>query len=60
MARQVKFTKQELIGALRDADGDLTRAAVALSVAPSTVYRSMRRYGVQVEATRRVVTAAAS
>lgn len=55
MGRPVKFTKEDLIRALKAADGDLTRAAVSLSVAPSTVYRSMERYGVQVEATRRVV-----
>lgn len=59
MGRQGKFTKDELIAALKGAEGDLTRAAVALQVAPSTVYRAMRRHGVQVEATRRVVEAVA-
>lgn len=59
MGRQVKFTKEELIRALKEADGDLTRAAVALNVVPSTIYRSMRRYRVQVEATREVVEVAA-
>ncbi len=59
MGRQSKFTREQLVAALEGADGDLTRAAVALGVVPSTVYRSMQRYGVQVEATRRVVAEAA-
>ena len=57
MGRQAKFTKQELIAALRQERGDLTRAAVALQVAPSTVYRAMVRHGVTVEETRRIVAA---
>jgi transcriptional regulator of acetoin/glycerol metabolism len=57
MGRQAKFTKQELIAALQKEAGDLTRAAVELNVAPSTVYRAMVRHGVSVRQTR-VVEAA--
>lgn len=59
MGRQAKFTREQLVAALQAADGDLTRAAVALGVAPSTVYRAMARHGVQVQSTRRVVSEAA-
>lgn len=59
MARQPKFTKEQLVAALKAANHDLTRAAVALEVAPSTVYRAMVRYGVQVESERRIVESVA-
>lgn len=49
MGRQAKFSKEELIEALQANGHDLTRSAVALQVSPSTVYRAMERYGIQVE-----------
>ena len=55
MGRQAKFTKEQLITALEREAGDLTRAAVLLQVSPSTVYRAMLRYGVEIRQTRRVV-----
>jgi transcriptional regulator of acetoin/glycerol metabolism len=58
MGRQVKFTKDELVAALKNEDGDLTRTAVALGVALSTIYRAMDRHGIQVETERRITTAA--
>lgn len=57
MARQAKFTREELIQALEAASGDLTRAAVALDVSPSTVYRAMERHGIEVEIQRRIKAA---
>lgn len=57
MGRQAKFTKQELVAALKRSEGDLTRAAVELEVSPSTIYRAMVRHGVSVRQTR-VVEAA--
>lgn len=57
MGRQPKFTKEDLIAALEAASGDLTKAAVALGVSPSTVYRSMERHGIAV-ITQRTVKAA--
>lgn len=57
MSRPGKFTREELVAALTAADGDLTRTAVALGVAPSTVYRAMSRHGVQVHSTKQVVAA---
>lgn len=57
LGRQSKFTREELVAALKESDGDLTRAAVALGVAPSTVYRAMVRYEVQVQSTKQVVAA---
>jgi transcriptional regulator of acetoin/glycerol metabolism len=54
MARQAKFTKEELVTALQANDHDLTRTAVALHVSPSTVYRAMERYGIEVETERRI------
>lgn len=57
MGRKSKFTREELVAALKDAEGDLTRAAVKLNVAPSTVYRAMSRYEVQVQSTKAVVAA---
>lgn len=55
MGRQAKFTKDQLIAALRQEAGDLTRAAVVLQVSPSTVYRAMLRYDVAIRQTRKVV-----
>ena len=60
MTRTSKFTREQLVSALTNADGDLTRAAVALEVAPSTVYRAMKRHGIQVRETREVVETAAN
>lgn len=57
MARQQKFTKEQLVLALQKAGGDLTRAAVELQVAPSTVYRAMARHGVTVRESREVIAA---
>lgn len=57
MARRPKFTKEELVAALRAAGGDPERARQELGVDLSTVYRAMRRYGVQVQEERRVVAA---
>jgi transcriptional regulator with GAF, ATPase, and Fis domain len=57
MSRQPKYTKDEIIAALKATDGDLIKAAVALEVTPSTVYRSMQRYGIEV-ITERTVKAA--
>ena len=58
MGRQPKFSKDDLIAALKAAGGDLTKAAVALGVSPSTVYRSMERNGIEVITERRVRPAA--
>ena len=58
MARQPKFTKQQLIAALEKGEGNLTRAAVVLGVSPSTIYRAMERHGVTVQQSREVVTSA--
>lgn len=57
MGRQAKFTREQLVAALEEATGDLTRAAVALGVAPSTVYRAMTRYGIEVQTTRQIKAA---
>ena len=57
MSRQPKYTKAEIIAALKAADGDLIKTAVALQVTPSTVYRSMQRYGIEVITERRVEAA---
>jgi len=54
MTRPTKFTKEELVAALQANDHDLTRAAVALHVSPSTVYRAMQRHGIEVETERRI------
>lgn len=58
MGRPAKFTKDELLAALEAADNDLIKAAVALQVSPSTVYRSMQRYGIELVTERRVESAA--
>ena len=57
MSRQPKFTKEEIVAAIKATDGDLIKAAVALGVTPSTVYRSMQRYGIEVVTERRVEAA---
>jgi transcriptional regulator with GAF, ATPase, and Fis domain len=57
MGRQAKFTREQLVAALTAAGGDLTRTAVTLEVAPSTVYRAMTRYGIEVETTRQIKAA---
>lgn len=57
MSRQPTVSREDLIRALTSSKGDLVVAAVLLEVHPSTVYRAMRRYGVKVEAERRVVAA---
>lgn len=54
MTRRTKFTKEELVAALKDNDHDLTRAAVALQVSPTTVYRAMQRHGIAIETERRI------
>lgn len=54
MGRQAKFTKEQLVAALEEASGDLTRTAVALQVSPSTVYRAMVRHGIEVHIERRI------
>jgi transcriptional regulator of acetoin/glycerol metabolism len=59
MTRPPKFTKEELVKAIEANDHDLTRAAVALDVSPSTVYRAMERHGIQVVTERRTVISAA-
>ena len=59
MTRPTKFGKEELLAALQANDGDLTRTAVALKVAPSTVYRAMERHGIQIVTERRTVITAA-
>lgn len=59
MGRPPKFSKDELLAALEANDFDLTRAAVALGVSPSTVYRAMERHGIQVVTERRTVITAA-
>lgn len=58
MGRQVKFTKEELLKALEESGNDPTRAAVALQVSPSTVYRAMVRHGLSLVAERRIESAA--
>jgi transcriptional regulator of acetoin/glycerol metabolism len=55
VGQPAKFSREQLITALRNTNGDLTRAAVLLAVSPSTVYRAMERYGVSVQEKRRVV-----
>ena len=59
MTRPTKFTKEQLVAALNANDHDLTRTAVALQVSPSTVYRAMERYGIEVITERRTVITAA-
>ena len=59
MGRPSKFTKEQLVAALHANEHDLTRAAVALQVSPSTVYRAMQRYGIEVVTERRTVITAA-
>lgn len=58
MGRQTKFTKEQLLKALGESGNDPTRAAVALGVSPSTVYRAMGRHGLSVVAERRIEPAA--
>lgn len=55
MARTPKFTREELLAALKAHDYELTRTAVQLEVSPSTVWRAMERHGIRVETERRVV-----
>lgn len=59
MGRPLKFTKAELMDALSASGSDPIRAAVALAVSPSTVYRAMDRYGIQVETEKRIKPVAA-
>jgi transcriptional regulator of acetoin/glycerol metabolism len=59
MGRQAKFTREQLVAALEESSGDLTRAAVKLDVSPSTIYRAMQRHGIQVITERRTVITAA-
>jgi transcriptional regulator of acetoin/glycerol metabolism len=58
LGRQPKFTKDQLLQALKDSGNDPIRAAVALSVSPSTIYRSMVRNGLTVVSQRRIERAA--
>lgn len=66
MTRSPSFTKEELVDALTRAEGDLLEAALLLRtserprVAQSTVHRAMKRYGIEVRATREVVETASA
>jgi transcriptional regulator of acetoin/glycerol metabolism len=57
MGRPPKLTKDQLLTALTEADGDYLKAAVALQVDLSTVYRSCKRYGIEVHTERRIKAA---
>ena len=57
MGRHPKFTKEELIEALKAGDGDDAKAAAILEVDPTTVYRARVRYGIEIQTERRVIAA---
>jgi transcriptional regulator with GAF, ATPase, and Fis domain len=57
MGRHPKFTKEELIEALKAGGGDDVKAAAILEVDPTTVLRARVRYGVQIQTERRVIAA---
>ena len=59
MGRPAKFTRDELLTALASNGSDPIRAAVALKVSLSTIYRAMDRHGIAVETERRITTTAA-
>lgn len=54
MGRPPKVTKEQLLAALVEAEGDYLKAAVALQVDLSTVYRNCKRHGIEVETSRRI------
>ena len=56
MAPPPKFTKKQLVAALRLTNGDQSRAAAVLGVGPSTVHRAMKRFSLGLEVERRVIS----